>query len=130
MVIYKFFLKTQDSRDRYEYVVNLNSNQENNPRRFFTTEEKEKLRHNLQQKSLCAIKDKHLIQILNTWIEDIEEGYRESSLTLDLPLLIESNIEQLDEQGYQDLPSLLSPEISQIEPKWGMLPPLARIFSN
>ena len=129
MVIYKFFLKIKGTPNKYNYDVNLTSNQENNPELFFTPQEKEKLRISLQEKSLCAIKEKHLNQILNTWIEDIKEGYRSSSITLDLPLLIESDIEQLNEQGYQELPSLISPEISAIEPSFGMLPPLEKIFS-
>ena len=129
MVIYKFLLKIKDTQDQYDYAVNLTSNQENNPELFFTPKEKENLRISLQEKSLCAITEKHLNQILNTWIEDIKEGYRTSNLTLDLPLLIESDIEQLNEQGYQELPSLISPEISAIEPSFGMLPPLEKIFN-
>ena len=66
---------------------------------------------------------------MNTWIEDIKEGYRESSIVLDLPLLIESDIGQLNDQGYQEIPSLMSPEISEIEPSFGMLPPLEKIFN-
>ena len=130
MVIYKFFLKIKGTQNKYDYAVDLTSNQEDNPEQFFTTKEKENLRNSLQQKSLCTIKGEHLNRILTTWIEDIKEGYRESSLTLDLPLLIESNIEQLNEPGYQALPSLLSPEISAIEPSWGMLPPLETIFNQ
>ena len=129
MVTYKFFLKIKGTPNKYDYDVNLTSNQENNPELFFTPQEKENLRLSLQEKSLCAIKEKHLNQILKTWIEDIKEGYRSSSITLDLPLLIESDIGRLNEQGYQELPSLMSPEISAIEPSFGMLPPLEKIFS-
>ncbi|QFS51399.1 hypothetical protein GXM_08893 [Nostoc sphaeroides CCNUC1] len=94
------------------------------PEQVFTPEIREHLRLSLQNKSLCAIKDNHLNQIIQTWIQDIKEGYRDSTLTLNLPLLIESNIDKLNEQGFQELPSVISPDLSNIEPQLGMLPPL------
>ncbi|MFM6477025.1 MAG: hypothetical protein ACKPGH_26610, partial [Dolichospermum sp.] len=74
--------------------------------------------------SLCAIKEHHLNQIIQTWIQDIREGYRDSNLTLNLPLLIESSIEQLNESGNQDLPTVINPNLSEIEPIIGKFPPL------
>lgn len=130
MVLYKFNLTVKDVSQSYTYGLDLNSHQEDHPQDIFTAEIKENLRTNLQNKSLCSIKDKHLNQIIATWIEDIKEGYRESKLTLDLPLLIESNLEKLQDSGNQDLPPLLSPEISDIEPQWGMLPPLTTIYQD
>ncbi len=131
MVLYQFWLKIKDIPDKkYIYNLNLKSHQEDNPELIFTSEVRENLRNTLQNESLCAIKDKHLNQIISTWIEDIEEGYRKSEKTLDLPLLIESNIEKIQDGGNQKLPMILSPEISDIEPQWGMLPPLSNIFQN
>lgn len=129
MVLYKFFLKIKGVPKEYTYALDLNSDQEDSPEKVFTTETKENLRHTLQKESLCSIKDKYLNRIVSNWIEDIKEGYRESNLTLALPLLIESNIEQLKEPGYQDIPIMLSPEISEIEPSFGMLPSLETIFN-
>ena len=65
-----------------------------------------------------------------TWIEDIREGYRESTMTLDLPWQGESNVEQINEQGNQDFPYMINPELSGIEPRSGMLPPLETIFNS
>ncbi len=127
MVIYKFFLQIKGNQDQYNYSLDFQPNQENNPGQVFTTEIKESLRKTLQKQSSCAIKDKHLNTILTTWIQDIKEGYRESTITLDLPLLIQSEIEKLQESGNQQLPELIEPDISEIEPQIGALPPL--VFS-
>ncbi|RUT02393.1 hypothetical protein DSM106972_058710 [Dulcicalothrix desertica PCC 7102] len=127
MVKYSFYLKVKVSGDEHSYSLDLNSNQENAPEKVFTSEVRENIRLNLQNQSLCAIKDNHINQIVNTWIQDIKEGYRDSTLTLNLPLLIESGIEELNEQGNQEIPALVNPDLSDIEPTFGMLPPL--IFS-
>lgn len=124
MVVYKFSLQVKGNQDRYSYSLDFKPNQEDNPEQVFTREIKESLRKQLQKASSCGIKDHHLNRILNTWIQDIKEGYRESSLTLDLPLLIESEIDKLQEHGYQQLPKAIEPDISEIEPKLGVLPPL------
>lgn len=123
MVKYKFSLKVKDSKDEYPYDLDLTPNQENNPEQIFTPEKRENIRITLQNKSLCTIKDSHLNQIVNTWIQDIKEGYRESTLTLNLRLLIEST-ENLNEPGNQENPTLVNPDLSDIEPQLGMLPPL------
>ena len=128
MVIYKFFLNIKGSQERYNYSLDFKPNQEDNPEQVFTTEIKESIRKTLQTKSSCAIKDKHLNQILTTWIQDIKEGYRESTITLDLPLLIESEIDKLQEFGNQELPEIIEPDISEIDPQFGALPPL--VFSD
>ncbi|WP_260446999.1 hypothetical protein [Nostoc sp. 2RC] len=94
------------------------------PEQVFILSIREDIRLNLQNKSLCAIKDSHLNQIINTWIQDIKEGYRDSTLTLQLPLLIEAGIDQINEQGNQENPTIFNPDLSDIEPVFGMLPPL------
>jgi len=125
MIKYSFSLKIKGAiNEKYTYDLDLSSQDENYPENFFTQEIRENLRTTLQNKSLCAIKDNHLNQIIQTWIQDIREGYRNSNLTLNLPLLIESNIEQLNEQGNQDIPTIINPNLSDIEPQMGMLPPL------
>jgi hypothetical protein len=78
----------------------------------------------LQKLSLSAIKDHQLNNIIQTWIKDIREGYRFSSLTLNLRLLIEENIDQLQEMGNQEIPKIIDPDLSDLEPEFGMLPPL------
>lgn len=124
MVKYSFSLRIKDNIDEYVYTLDLNYAQENSPERIFSPEIREDVRTNLQNKSLCAIKDNYLNQIIQTWIQDIKEGYRNSTLTLNLPLLIESNIDKLIEYGNQEIPSIISPNLSDIEPHTGMLPPL------
>ncbi|WP_066381230.1 MULTISPECIES: hypothetical protein [unclassified Anabaena] len=124
MVKYTFSLRVKGLDEQYMYSLDLNPTQENMPEQVFTSEIRENLRISLQNKSLCAIKDNHLYQIIQTWIEDIKEGYRDSSLTLNLPLLIESNIDKLNEPGFQELPAVISPDLFNIEPILGMLPPL------
>ena len=124
MVKYSFSLKLKGTNDEYSYALDLTAQQENFPEKVFTQEIRESLRNTLQNKSSCAIKDNHLNQIIQTWIQDIREGYRDSNLTLNLPLLIESNLEQLNEQGNQDIPTIISPNLSDIEPQIGMFPPL------
>jgi hypothetical protein len=127
MIKYTFFLKTKDSYEEYQYVLNLNSQQENKPENVFTSEIRESMRNNLQKQSSCKISDSHLNQIIKTWLQDIKEGYRDSRMTLDLTLLIVENISSLQEQGYHEIPGLIPPNLSNIEPCFGMLPPL--IFS-
>ena len=124
MVKYKFSLKIKGDVNEYSYVLDLNSNQEITPEKAFTPQIREDIRLNLQTQSLCAIKHSHLNQIIDTWIQDIKEGYRDSALTLQLPLLAESGIDELGEPGNQEIPPLVNPDLSGIEPMFGMLPPL------
>lgn len=124
MVRYVFNLKVKDSQNTCSYALDITANQENNPERIFTLEAREILRSDLQRQSLCKIDDNHLSRIIKTWVQDIKEGYRNSSINLDLPLLIASNLANLQEAGYQELPSLLPPNLLDIEPCLGMLPPL------
>lgn len=124
MVKYTFYLKIQNSNERYEYTLDLNPMQEDTPEQVFTPTIKENIRTTLQNLSLSAIKDHQLNNIIQTWIEDIKEGYRFSSLTLNLRLLIEENIDKLQETGNQETPKIINPDISDIEPQFGMLPPL------
>jgi len=127
MVKYTFGLKIKGSSDEYKYALTLTPSQENNPDQIFTQEIRQNMQNSLQKQSSCKINDNHLNQIIRTWIQDIKEGYRESVITLDLPLLMASNLDKLNESGNQELPALINPSLSGIEPSFGMLPPL--IFS-
>jgi hypothetical protein len=127
MIKYTIFLKLKDSQnpdEEYPYTLSLTSHQENNPDKIFTSEIRESMRTNLQNQSSCKISDNHLNQMIKSWIEDIQEGYRETILTLDLPLMIAEQFNQLHESGYQQIPPLIAPDLSGIEPAIGFLPPL------
>lgn len=125
MVKYTFILKIKGSNSEVKYTLDLQPHQENNPKQFFNPELCEKIRANLQTQSLYRINDINLKQIINIWIQDIKEGYRDSTISLNLPLLIESNLDKLDEQGNQEMPTLISPDVTDVEPKIGALPPLS-----
>jgi hypothetical protein len=124
MVKYAFVLKLKDSPDEYKYILDLQPNQENNPEKLLNSEIREHIRDSLQKQSSCKIDDFTLNRILRTWTQDIKEGYRDSSLTLDLPSFMDSQILLLNDSGNQDIPTLIKPDLSGIEPKIGALPPL------
>ena len=125
MVKYTFILKSKGSNSEVKYTLDLQPLQENNPDQFFNSEVREKIRADLQMQSSHRINDINLKQIINIWIQDIKEGYRDSTIFLNLPLLIESNIDKLDERGNQELPTLISPDMTDVEPQIGALPPLS-----
>lgn len=127
MTKYTLVLKIKDSQDEYKYALDLNSAQENNPEQIFKLEIRESIRNNLQKQSSCKISDSHLNRMVTNWIQDIKEGYRDSLIGLDLPSLLMANIANLQESGNQEIPALIEPNLSEIEPSVGMLPPL--IFS-
>ena len=125
MVKYTIALKlkgSQNLNEEYLYSLSLTSPQENNPEPVFTPQIRESMRTNLQNQSQCKINDSHLNQIIQAWILDIKEGYRASVIALDLPLDIP--IAKLQETGNQELPGLIPPDLADIAPTWGMLPPL------
>lgn len=126
MVKYSFNLKIKDSsiNESYSYILNLTPDRENNPVDIFNHEIKQSIRKTLQTKSSCKISDRNLALMINTWIQDIREGYRETYLTLALPLLIEANIDRLNESGNQELPEIIEPDVTEIEPQLGAFPPL------
>ncbi|MBE9188563.1 hypothetical protein IQ270_28995 [Microcoleus sp. LEGE 07076] len=127
MIKYTISLKlkgSQNPNEEYQYTLSLTSYQENNPDKIFTSEIRESMRTNLQNQSSCKISDSHLNQMIKSWIEDIKEGYRSCPITLDLPPLIAEKINQLQEAGNQEMPTPIYPDLSEIAPCWGMLPPL------
>ena len=122
---YSFELKLKDTPNMdCHYGVDLSGFSESYPETFFTETLCQEIRNDLQKQSNCIISDFHLKQIVNTWIEDIKEGYRQTVVTLDLPNIFEAKCAQLQESGYQQMPELMYPELSSIEPQIGCLPPL------
>ncbi|MEA5470380.1 MULTISPECIES: hypothetical protein [unclassified Spirulina] len=129
MVKYKVSLKIKDDPDaqEYPYILDLNLNQENNPKQIFTAEISQRMREILQNKSGCKIDTTNINRIISAWVEDIQEGYRDTIVILDLPLLIAANIKNVCEGGNQEIPPLIPPDFGEIEPHVGAFPPL--IFS-
>ncbi|GAA6623619.1 hypothetical protein [Scytonema sp. NUACC26] len=128
MVRYKLFLTLQDNTgERPEYTLHLSQDQENSPDRIFDYEVREQIRSQLQNQSQRQINETHLSHIVSNWIRDIKLGYRETVISLNLPLISEASIEDLKEGGYRDLPAPIPPDSESIEPQGGALPSL--IFS-
>lgn len=128
MATYTLFLQLKDTGDRHSYSLDLSASQENRPEQIFTQEIRQRVQQTFQKQSACKVSEANLNRLITAWLEDIREGYRSTTVTLDLPLLIEANIEQLKENGYQQLPELIEPDLSEIEPQIGALPPL--VFYN
>jgi glycyl-tRNA synthetase (class II) len=129
MVQYTLELKIKKENHKHFYKLDLTEDQEDNPGIIFHQEIRESMRSKLQENSSYAIKNKHLDQMINYWIEDIAQGYRSTTIELDLPLLIEDKLVQLNDQGNQEKPEILPPDLSIIEPSFGVLPPLESIFN-
>lgn len=124
MVKYSIFLKNKNNNSEYRHTEDLKKSEEDKPESFFTQTVCDRIRVELQQQTGCRIGDNDLKAIVQTWIEDIREGYRDSSISLHLPLIGEAKINNLQEDGNQEIPSLIPPDLSEIEPKLGAMPPL------
>ncbi|MGC9503151.1 hypothetical protein [Baaleninema sp.] len=126
MVRYTFLLATEKTPDP-NYVshhLDLPPALENDPDRLFDRAFCEDLRSILQQKTDCAINDVQLDRIVKAWLEDIKEGYRNTRLVLELPPLEFENVHQLQDEGDRTVPPLIPPDLSDIAPQGGALPPL------
>jgi hypothetical protein len=117
-------IRNSETNNSITHTLKLPPDLENNPDRLFDLPFSTKLRAVLQQKSNCAINNAQLDRIITTWREDIREGYRTTSLSLDLPPLEFENIHQLQDTGDRTIPPLFPPDLSEIEPQGGALPPL------
>ncbi|NEQ72701.1 MAG: hypothetical protein F6K23_06210 [Okeania sp. SIO2C9] len=124
MVEYSFTLTNKNTNQISRYLLDLEEYYENQPASFFTPIVCNKIRNELQSQSSCHINDMYLQIIIKTWIQDIKEGYRDSNIVLDLPKINHRNINNLKESGNQKIPQLIYPDLSDIEPKIGALPPL------
>ena len=108
----------------FKYRVNLTPQEEDCPEQKFNSQFCQEVRRDLQQQSSCRINQANLNRIIGLWIKEIKEGYRETSITMDLPTLIGEDIESVSDTGNQQLPQLIAPSLSSIEPKIGELPKL------
>jgi hypothetical protein len=126
MVKYSIEIKPQNNQPekKLAYTLDLNFAQENNPEIIFTPEIRESMIRYLENKNGYKVSHKNLEYIINFWLADIRNGYRETSLSIRLPLLIDSQIYQVIESGYQEIPDLIEPDLSTIEPQGGAFPPL------
>lgn len=128
MVQYTVIIKEKDNNKQYSYSLQLNQNQEDNPQIIFTTEIIESMQKYLETKSLAILTKYQLQQIINVWIEDIKEGYRNTIITLKLKSIMDETLKQLIDNGNQDIPNFVEPDLQDIEPLQGILPPLSTIF--
>lgn len=117
-------LEEEESAGSFKYCLDLNSQQENNVGAVFTPEIRAGMRRTLETSSSSKISDASLNKMIQVWQRDIEEGYRATSITLDLTSLISDQLESLEEFGNQQKPDILPPDLSTIEPQLGALPPL------
>jgi hypothetical protein len=124
MPTYHFSLRLADSQQNYRYSLDLSSYQEDYPEFIFTPDQKEKIRIYFESQSSCRIEDYHLQKIITVWAEDISEGYRESSLVLNLQSIHEANLLQLKDSGAQLIPEIINPTFPDIDPTRGALPKL------
>ena len=125
MVEYRLVLKIQNTNEEYSYSLPLTPAQEDNPEIFFASAEiRENMRNQLQKQSSYIINDNHLNQMIKTWIQDIKEGYRDSRSSLHLTLHLMQSIQSISDKGNQEISALIYPDLSEIEPSVGMLPPL------
>lgn len=125
MVQYSFYLTVKESNQTYVYQVDLQQFQEDAPMQFFTPVERQKIRDYFQQQSKRRIDDLALEQIIKAWIQDIRVGERVTRLSLeDLPPLPDIELDNLCENGNQELPELLRPDLYGSGPTLSVLPPL------
>jgi len=126
MVKYSLRISPQNSQNNQEltYTLDLNINQENNPEIIFNIEIRKSMIRSLESNSIYKIDPNYLNRIIQLWSEDIRQGYRETTLSLKLPLIIDSQINQIVDLGHQEMPNFIEPDISSIEPQGGAFPPL------
>ncbi|UJB68989.1 hypothetical protein HRE53_21575 [Acaryochloris sp. 'Moss Beach'] len=98
--------------------------QEDNVDTIFSPEIRLSMCDALQKKSSCKISNEHLNSMIQTWKKDIREGYRTTTMTIELPSLLADQLRNLKDNGNQEKPKILQPNISTVKPKFGALPPL------
>ncbi|MEB3343006.1 hypothetical protein [Okeania sp.] len=124
MVQYSLNVTKKNTNQKYRYTVDLGQYYEDQPTIFFTPIVCNKIKNELEKQSNCKINEIQLQGIIKTWIEDIKEGYRDSSIMLDLPTVNYQNIHNLTDLENQTISSVIDSDLSDIEPKIGALPPL------
>jgi hypothetical protein len=128
MVKYTVTIKSKEDNQVYSYSLELNQNQEDNPQIIFTPEITSSMKKQLEGKSLAIINDYQLQQIINGWIEDIKEGYRNTIISLKLKSTLDESLKLLTDKGYQEIPDFIEPDLQNIEPIGGILPPISSII--
>ena len=126
MVQYILNLATDDTPNPsyVNHQLDLTPAQEDDPDRLFDRAFQQKLRLILQDKTNCAINDTNLKTIVDAWLEDIREGYRLTSIAVNLMPLQFENIHRLNDPGERSPPDLFPPDLSTLAPQGGAFPPL------
>lgn len=127
MVQYALILKLPENQQEYRYTLDLTRTQENKPEQIFTEEIKERMKTFFEKQTQCEVNQVNLKKMITRWQEDIAEGYKTTQINLKLPSIFISSLKQLQDEGNQEVPPLLPPDLTDIEPKGGALPDL--IFS-
>lgn len=118
-------LLDSDSKQSLKYTLDLRTpSQESYPETVFTREIRENMRTSLQNQGSCKISDPNLQKIIQKWVQDIREGYKESQILINLPSAQKEALKDLQDSGNQEIPPLVLPDLSEIEPIGGMFPPL------
>lgn len=128
MVTYTFILTLEDTKQTYEYSQKLSQKQENAPESLRNSEMMDNIRRFFEEESDRQLNQKNLEKILTAWINDIKEGYRTTSMTLQLPSLKDQKLRRFKDSGNQTLPQLIEPDTKQIHPHKGSFPPLTFSF--
>jgi hypothetical protein len=129
MVKYTLIITNKEDNQNYSYSLQLNQNQEDNPELIFNEEIISSMKVQLENQSSAIINEYQLQQIINSWIEDIKEGYRLTPITIKLKSMLDEKIKLLTDSGNQEIPDFIEPDLENIEPIGGVLPPLSSIFS-
>lgn len=124
MVKYSLTLKNKNTNKEHRYALELNKNDENMPENFFTSAVCDRLKIDLQKQSGCHLNHSNLSLIIATWIEDIKEGYRNSTIVLNLPFIKPEKLDNLQAPVNRKMPDLITPNLADIEPKLGAMPSL------
>ncbi|BAQ60134.1 hypothetical protein GM3708_540 [Geminocystis sp. NIES-3708] len=130
MVEYTVIIKEKEDNKQYSYSLQLNQDQEDNPGVIFSAEIMTSMQKQLEIKSMAIFTQHQLQQIMNIWIEDIKEGYRNTIITLKLKSILDESLKLLKDNGNQDLPNFVEPDLENIEPLGGVLPPISSIIIN
>ena len=95
MVKYTLTIINKEDNQNYSYSLQLNQNQEDNPELIFNQEIISSMKTQLENQSSAIINEYQLQQIINSWIEDIKEGYRLTPITIKLKSMLDEKIKLL-----------------------------------
>lgn len=132
MVAYQVSFQIKgDPSVTYSFRRDLLPHQEDNPQSFFTPKIRHEMRQELQpQISPYTLTENYLDWLIESWTEDIKIGSRDTRLgELDLPSANEENLRYIADQGYQEIPQLVSPNLEDTDPRIVMLPSLESLFN-